>query len=191
MIPKWQRFQPRYALNFGVIYVKQVLQYEISNASYCGLTSVMVPPPRHATGIYNYASVLNSILRDNQIQISILLPLQEEPGDATTRHDEGYVWQIWNTVQTLTNYNARLSVALQIPKDLPSQQLIKQWFAEPVRMLLCSAEVFLSNNKGYPVLSKAHQRFLNSFMRVISCSTCLMSVEAVHSPSEFTNNRRK
>lgn len=188
MIPKWQRFQQRYASNPDVTYVKQVLQYEISNASYCGLTGVMIPPPRCATGIYNYASVLNSILRENQVQISILLPLQEEPGDATTRHDEGSVWQIWNTVQTLINYNARLSVALQIRKDLPSKELTKQWFAEPVRVLLCSAEVFLSNNKGYPVLSKAHQRFLNSFMKVISCSMSLMSAETVHCPSGFASN---
>jgi type II protein arginine methyltransferase len=59
-------------------------------------------------------------------------------------------------------------VALQIPKDLPSKELIRQWFAEPVRVLLYSAEIFLSNNKGYPVLSKAHQRLLNSFMKVRS-----------------------
>ena len=126
----------------------------------------MVPPPRRPTGIYNYASVLNSVLRDTQVQINILLPLQEEPGDPRIPHDEGSVWQVWNTVQTLTNYHPRLSVALQIPKDLPSKELIKQWFAEPVRILLCSAEVFLSNNKGYPVLSKAHQRLLNGFMQV-------------------------
>jgi len=128
----------------------------------------MIAPPRRPAGLYNYASVLNTILRDSQVQINILLPFQEEPGDPSQRHDEGSVWQVWNTIQTLTNYHPRLSVALQIPKDLPPKYLIKQWFAEPVRILLCNAEVFLSNNKGYPVLSKAHQRLLNSFMRVSS-----------------------
>ena len=147
---------------------EKVLHHEISNASYSGLTSIIIPPPRRPTGIYNYASVLNSILRDTQVQISIRFPLQEEPGDPNMSHDEGSVWQVWNTVQSLTNYNSHLSVALQIPKDLPSKELIRQWFAEPVRVLLCSSEVFLSNNKGYPVLSKAHQRFLYSFMKVCS-----------------------
>jgi protein arginine N-methyltransferase 5 len=142
-----------------------VLQYEISNASYSGLTSVLIPPPRRATGIHNYASVLNSVLRDTQVQINIVLPLQGTP-DLTTPPGEGGVWQVWDTIQTLTNYNAKLSVALQIPKDSPSKELSKQWFAEPVRVLLCSTEVFLSNNKRNPVLSKAHQELLNMFMRV-------------------------
>jgi type II protein arginine methyltransferase len=127
----------------------------------------MIPPPRRTHGIYNYASVLNSVLRDTQVQINILLPLQEERGDPNLPHDEGSVWQVWNTVQSLLNYHPRLSVALQIPKNLPSKELIKQWFAEPVRVLLYSAEVFLTNNKGYPVLSKAHQQLLNSFMKVV------------------------
>lgn len=126
----------------------------------------MIPPPRRPSGIYNYANVLNAVLRETQIQINILFPLQEEQGDPNVPHDEGSVWQVWNTVQSLTNYHSRLSVALQIPKDLPSKELIRQWFAEPVRILLCSADVFLANNKGYPVLSKAHQRLLNSFMKV-------------------------
>ena len=170
MIPPLRRFLRRYVLKCLACSCEKILQHEISNASYSGLASVMIPPPRRQTGIYNYASVLNSILRDTQVQISILLPLQEEPGDSNTSHDEGSVWQVWNTVQTLTNYNPRLSVALQIANDLPSKELIRRWFAEPVRVLLCSSEVFLSNNKGYPVLSKAHQQLLKSFMKVHSSS---------------------
>jgi protein arginine N-methyltransferase 5 len=126
----------------------------------------MIPPPRRTSGIHNYASILNSVLRDSQLQINILLPLREEPDSSNQVRDEGSIWQVWNTIQTLTNYHSRLSVALQIPKDLPSKELIMQWFAEPVRVLLCSSDVFLANNKGYPVLSKAHQRLLNSFMKV-------------------------
>ena len=170
MIPPLRRSLRRYVLKCLDCSCEKVLQHEISNASYSSLTSVMIPPPRRPMGIYNYASVLNSILRDTHVQISIVLALQEEPGYPSTSHDEGSVWQVWNTVQTLTNYNPRLSVALQIPKELPSTELIRQWFAEPVRVLLCSSEVFLSNNKGYPVLSKAHQQLLNSFMKVCSIS---------------------
>ena len=149
----------------------QVLKHEISNASYSGLTSVMIPPPKRTSGLMNYASVLNAILRETQVQINILLPLQEETADGHSIQDEGSVWQVWNTIQSLTNYHPRISVALQIPKTLPSKQLIKQWFAEPIRILVCSADIFLSNNKGFPVLSKAHQRLLNSFMKV-GCPVC-------------------
>ena len=128
--------------------------------------NVMIPPPRRPSGIYTYASVLNAILPDCQVQIHILFPLQEEASERSPPVDEGSVWQVWNTVQSLTNYHSRLSVALQIPKDLPSAALIRQWFAEPVRVLLCGAEAFLKNNKGYPVLSKAQQRLLAGFMKV-------------------------
>jgi len=148
----------------------------------------MIAPPRRPAGLYNYASALNTILRDSQVQINILLPFQEERGEPSQRHDEGSVWQVWNTIQTLTNYHPRLSVALQIPKDLPPKYLIKQWFAEPVRILLCSAEVFLSNNKGYPVLSKAHQKLLNSFMRVSSgARKMLRTVKAIHGTAKPTS----
>jgi type II protein arginine methyltransferase len=134
----------------------------------------MIPPPRRLAGIFNYASVLNSVLRDTPVQIHIVLPLEEERGDPSTPRDKGSVWEVWNTVQTLTNYHPKLSVALQIPKDLPSKQSIKQWFAEPVRILLCSTEVFLSNNKGYPVLSREHQLFLTSFMKVSPSSAGIL-----------------
>lgn len=128
----------------------------------------MVPPPRRRAGIFNYASVLNSVLHDTPVQIHILFPLGEECSNSNISHDEGSIWEVWSTVQRLTNYHPRLSVALQISKNLPSEQLTRQWFAEPVRILLCTGDVFLSNNKGYPQLSKAHQQFLTSFMKVSS-----------------------
>ena len=166
-----------------------MLRYEISNASYSGLTSVLIPPPRRAAGIHNYASVLNSVLRDTQVQINILLPLEETPDVLTTPHNEGGVWQVWDTIQTLTSYNAKLSVALQIQKGLPSKELIRQWFAEPVRALLCSTEVFLSNNKRNPVLSKAHQELLNMFMKVYPSYAVVTLVETADCPSASTDNR--
>jgi type II protein arginine methyltransferase len=147
----------------------------------------MIPPPKRTSGVMNYASVLNAILRETQVQINILLPLQEEAADGNSVQDEGSVWQVWNTIQSLTNYHPRISVALQIPKTLPSKELIKQWFAEPIRILVCSADIFLSNNKGFPVLSKAHQRLLNSFMKVRpSVLPILRVAEAVYRAAAFT-----
>jgi len=149
----------------------------------------MIPPPRRPAGIHNYASILNSVLQETQVQISILLPLQEELGDPAATHDEGSIWQVWNTIQSLTSYHPRLSVALQLPKVLPSGALIRQWFAEPIRVLLCSAETFLSNNKGYPVLSKAHQRLMNSFLKVMIIWLNLIIVEALYCAPKSAHNR--
>jgi type II protein arginine methyltransferase len=144
---------------------RQVLQHEISNASYCGVTTVLIPPPGRSAGIQQYASVLHSILRDTQVQLSVLIPLQEDRASHLSR-DEGSIWQVWNTVQSLTSYHPRLSVALQLSERLPSLSLTRQWFAEPVRVLLSTSETFLPNSKGYPVLPKALQNVMNSFLKV-------------------------
>ena len=166
-----------------------MLQHELSNASYSGLTSVVIPAPHHTSRIMNYASILNFILRETQVQINVLLPLREEAAGMNSAQDEGSVWQLWNTIQSLTNYHPRISVALQIPKTLPSKALIRQWFAEPVRILVCNADIFLSNNKGFPVLSKAHQRLLNNFMKVrVPTVVKLRVVEAIYRASKSTIN---
>ena len=136
----------------------------------------MIPPPKRAAAVCNYASILNSLLHETRVQISVLLSIQEESDDQNGFHDEGSIWQVWNTIQTLTNYHPRLSVALQISKDLPPKEFFRKWFAEPVKILLLSADIFLSNNMGYPVLPKAHQRLLSSFMKVFSLQTYLTIV---------------
>ena len=42
----------------------------------------------------------------------------------------------------------------------------KRWFAEPLRLLTLPASIFLANQSGYPVLSKAHQLLLFRYMRL-------------------------
>jgi protein arginine N-methyltransferase 5 len=41
--------------------------------------------------------------------------------------------------------------------------VISRWRGEPVRTLILPTSIFLTNAKGYPVLSKRHQRFVRSF----------------------------
>jgi protein arginine N-methyltransferase 5 len=41
-----------------------------------------------------------------------------------------------------------------------------RWFAEPVRMLAFEDRNFVSNAKGYPVLSKSHQQLITQFMKI-------------------------
>lgn len=46
--------------------------------------------------------------------------------------------------------------------DLPSEDEIARWIGEPIRCIVLSTDVFITNRKGYPVLSKAHQSLLKS-----------------------------
>lgn len=62
--------------------------------------------------------------------------------------------------------------ALEITADLPEDdKILDRWFAEPIRAVILPADIFLSNNKGFPVLSKRHQSFIKRLMKVTSFSS--------------------
>lgn len=52
---------------------------------------------------------------------------------------------------------------LEMTSDLPSNEEMLRWLGEPVRCLVISTSIFLTNKKGFPVLSKAHQVALKAF----------------------------
>ena len=66
----------------------------------------------------------------------------------------------------MCDYNKRLSVALEITADMPSDEVLQRWLAEPIKAVILSTNIFLTNKKGYPVMSKAHQGFLRSLFKV-------------------------
>lgn len=55
--------------------------------------------------------------------------------------------------------------AVALPKLLPPVPIQSRWYSEPVRVLTLDGTVFSKNNKGYPVLSKAHQALISRFIR--------------------------
>lgn len=72
----------------------------------------------------------------------------------------------WHRFRTLCNSNKRLGVVLELSADLPSKEAIDRWSGEPVKALVLSTRIFLTNKKGYPVLSRAHQMFVKQFFKV-------------------------
>lgn len=73
----------------------------------------------------------------------------------------------WNKFRSLCDYNKRLGVVLELTANLPPPQVIDRWLGEPVRALVVSTSLFLTNKKGYPVLAKMHQNIIRKFFRVI------------------------
>lgn len=63
-----------------------------------------------------------------------------------------------------------LYLALIVGKDAPSQQLVEQWYAEGVQIFLLDEEIFLTNKKGFPVLSRAHQKVFQRFLKCVDCT---------------------
>jgi type II protein arginine methyltransferase len=173
---------------------RQVLNLEIAYAAFCGVMHVMIPSPKlhrgvDTEGLNTYARAVQEALNTGSyLQIHISLPMidgsEEEDliGDlATLRREETPMvsnevakkedvllgtWDAWNLIRTVCKYSSRLSIALTLPPRLPPQSVVNRWFAEPIRLLFVPATSFLQNNKGYPVLSKAHQALITRYMRL-------------------------
>ncbi|KAF2018564.1 arginine N-methyltransferas-like protein [Aaosphaeria arxii CBS 175.79] len=179
---------------------RQVLHLEIAYAAFCGAVTVVIPGPRlsnGANGISQYARAIKEALGTGAyIQIHILLPTDgsqsnevedlgnlehfarpelQHPGQQSAEADPFSAWDAWNVIRSVCKYPSRLSVALDLPRRLPSLALQSRWYAEPVRLLNLPASSFLTNARGSSVLSKSHQYFIFRIMRLKSAPWLLLT----------------
>ncbi|KAF2656608.1 arginine N-methyltransferas-like protein [Lophiostoma macrostomum CBS 122681] len=172
---------------------RQVFNLEIAYAAFCGAITVVVPGPRLSSGpdgVAQYARALKEALSTGaylQLHVSISIDGSSNPtvgddvGDLaqfgrpefaeTTTHtpqqpSPSSSWDAWNAIRSVCRYHNRLSLALDLPRRLPSLALQSRWYAEPVRLLNFPASSFLVNAKGSFVLSKPHQVFIFRMMRL-------------------------
>uniref|UniRef100_A0A3Q2Z3K8 Protein arginine N-methyltransferase 5 n=1 Tax=Hippocampus comes TaxID=109280 RepID=A0A3Q2Z3K8_HIPCM len=75
--------------------------------------------------------------------------------DETTIDERTWNW--WHSFRTLCDYNKRVYL---VGADMPSETVIDKWLGEPIKAAILPTSVFLTNKKGFPVLSKAHQRLI-------------------------------
>uniref|UniRef100_A0AAQ5XQF1 Protein arginine N-methyltransferase 5 n=1 Tax=Amphiprion ocellaris TaxID=80972 RepID=A0AAQ5XQF1_AMPOC len=69
-------------------------------------------------------------------------------------------WSWWHSFRTLCDYNKRICLAIEVGADMPSDAVIDKWLGEPIKAAILPTSIFLTNKKGFPVLSKAHQRII-------------------------------
>uniref|UniRef100_A0A8V0XI89 Protein arginine N-methyltransferase 5 n=1 Tax=Gallus gallus TaxID=9031 RepID=A0A8V0XI89_CHICK len=72
----------------------------------------------------------------------------------------------WHNFRTLCDYNKRVGLALEVGPDLPSAEAIDRWLGEPLRAAILPTSIFLTNKKGFPVLSRPHQRLLGRLLKL-------------------------
>jgi protein arginine N-methyltransferase 5 len=170
---------------------RQAFHLEIAYAAFCGVTNVVVPGPRLAhgqTGVSQYArSIKEALVTASYINLHVQMPMdgkqpsstendlgdlarfarsEFEPSNQMKKGDSWGAWDAWNTIRSICKYHNRLSVALDLPRRLPSLSLQSRWFSEPVRLLNLPASSFLLNARQSFVLSKAHQVFIFRCMRL-------------------------
>jgi len=140
----------------------QALEKELHWASHLGVYGILLPPPASPRCEHFAAALGRQILSGIcTTQLMVRIPLIREV-------DGGQVdgWQIWNNLRLLCDHNVRLQVALELTADLPTtERELERWFAEPVRAVIVSADIFLTNKQGFPVLSKRHKGFLLQLFR--------------------------
>jgi len=54
---------------------------------------------------------------------------------------------------------------LELPEKLPDDKYLQRWLGEPVKVLIIPTKIYQTNQRDYPVLSKAHQKFIQKLMR--------------------------
>jgi type II protein arginine methyltransferase len=78
-------------------------------------------------------------------------------------------WYWWLKLRSLCEESSKLGLILEITNETNIDDEINRWFGEPIKALIIPTTLFLTNNSGYPVLSKDHQTLLIKFFRVF-CS---------------------
>lgn len=48
-------------------------------------------------------------------------------------------------------------VPIEMTEDLPAREVLQRWRGEPIRAVIFPTSIFLTNKKGYPVLSKVNE----------------------------------
>ena len=69
-------------------------------------------------------------------------------------------------MKTMCDSHKRVGLALQITADIPPSDVLERWYGEPIKACFVPTSIFLTNRKGFPVLSKAHQTVIQRLFKV-------------------------
>lgn len=168
----------------GLRYDSEIaLKQELSYAAYLSLQAVILPPPRNRQNVADYGRAVSACLNSTSsyTQISIRIPIydprsasrnsiaeetipEDMPLSVNARAPDGDLsttWEMWDVIRSICGYNPRLSLTLDLSLPLPlSSGVLSRWSTEPCHHILLPSTSFISNAKGYPVLTKATQNFL-------------------------------
>lgn len=142
----------------------ECLATEVRWAVHLGLRGILLPSPtRLDKKCGRYARAVNELLLSGII---------EAEGMALTMRcpSSNVGWSAWNSFRTLCDHHAKLHVALELEKIVKKpedsfEKELERWIGEPVRYIIIHRDVFITNNKGYPVLPKHYKNIVSQFFR--------------------------
>ncbi|KYQ48785.1 Protein arginine N-methyltransferase 5 [Trachymyrmex zeteki] len=135
-----------------------------------GLSGVTLKLKNGINKNVNLARIISDKITNNNctFQVWIQVPMENPIRQTYSYRTEDYSedenpWEWWNSFRVICDYNKKLGVSLIVSHDLPEEEEVDRWLGEPVRCLILPTTLFLTNKKGYPVLSKAHQALVRRF----------------------------
>uniref|UniRef100_G3MLH5 Protein arginine N-methyltransferase n=2 Tax=Amblyomma TaxID=6942 RepID=G3MLH5_AMBMU len=170
---------------------EKVLMQELSYAAHVGVPAILIDVRSRCC--VNLARMLNNYLLASHTyqlmyQTWILVPMEppsreyrhlfsplSKEGNRCDNDDNNNIgdlsrdedpWEWWNVFRNLAGPEKRLGLALRLTADIPDESTVRRWLGEPVRCIVLSTSVFVTNKKGFPVLSKAHQSVLHQFFKL-------------------------
>lgn len=123
-------------------------------------------------------SLLNSHIQQVWMHIPLRSPhdmldselISEDPGSMLSCHSDVNpvdTWEWWNQLRCLCDHNKKLAVVLELNnKVIEDDDAIKRWIGEPLKAVIIQTYTFLTNKKGYPVLSKENQIVIQKFFKL-------------------------
>ncbi|KAJ4707623.1 Protein arginine N-methyltransferase [Melia azedarach] len=167
------------------------LKQEIAWASHLSLQACLLPSPKGAS-CANYARCVNQILQSlNNMQLWLRIPLVKNDDDSMDCDQLSDSWELWNSFRLHCEHHSQLSIALDVLSSLPSANSLGRWFGEPVRAAIIYTDSFLTNARGYPCLSRCHQKlvtgFFNHSIQIVISGKLVHSLPGVSSDSAADN----
>lgn len=130
---------------------------EINYCAYLGLPAFLISVDKN--NCVQMARLINYSLLNSHHIMTVWVRIVGDKSNESA-------WKTWNQFRTLCNHSSRVGLALELSCDLPDVADIKKWLGEPVRSVFLPTSIFMSNKKGYPVLSKAHQSVIMQFFSI-------------------------
>ncbi|KAL8857435.1 MAG: hypothetical protein Q9178_005929 [Gyalolechia marmorata] len=152
---------------------RQVLELEISYASFCGLANVVVPGPKlqygcsHGEGVVQYAYAIQELLAlSNYTQISIHLPMMYHPDQDREDVEDSLSLFMRPEYVEAGGKSRQDCLALSIPRHHPAIHAQSRWHSEPLRLLSLTAQTFLPKPDGDLHLTRTTQALIHQYMRL-------------------------
>ena len=144
---------------------------ETAFALHLGLPAVLVE--LKSSPCVNLGRHLNALVQNKSLSmVWVKVPMVPPTCDGEDSSEEDQLspnvepWHWWNTVRTMCCGSRKLSVVLEVSAKLPPEASLRRWLGEPVKAAVFHTSVFLSNQKGFPVLSKALQGFFYELLQL-------------------------